>query len=256
MKAKLLCCIGTDSHITNPNLLHHFIAYYSALGITEWALTLHCGRNPAYRNLQTYQQILDSHEMPYDVWEGVFDTYEREARHNALVRRQDDDVWMVGVDLDEFVAFPKPIPQYLEEAAASGYNSVTGYLLDRVSCDGTLKHIERDLLLCEQFPVAAEVKRHIYKPLTPKAPYEKKVAIKKPLQWGLGHHFIHHDVRVFELESPDHLEINHYAWDDLLIGRIQERLSDAWAEEYQNMIRYIQRYGRLRLRDVRVKRRE
>jgi hypothetical protein len=253
MKTTLLCCIGTDLHISNPNLLYHFLDYYIALGITDWALTLHTGPRPELRNLATYEWILSLYDIPYDVWIGPFDTFERETRHNAFVDAQENDAWVIGVDLDEFVAFPGAIPQYLQGIAELGYNCLGGRLVDRVASDGTLKHIMREPSLYEQFPIAAEVKRNIYKPATPKAPYEKKIAIMKPLQWGLGHHFIDRSTRMFQREAPDNLEINHYAWDDLLISRIQQRLGDPWAEEYRSMIHYIAQHGRIRLQDVGVK---
>ncbi len=50
--------------------------------------------------------------------------------------------------------------------------------------------------------------------------------------------------------APDVLRIDHYAWDALLVDRIKLRLADAWAQEYRNMIAYIEKYGRLRIEDI------
>lgn len=255
----LLSCIGTDSNISNPNLLHHFLDYYKKLGVTKWAITLHVGIRKELNNLEAFENILSQYEIPYEVWIEEFDTHKREERHNIFVQDQKDTSWIFGVDLDEFVDFPCAIPEYLEQLSNLGYNCLCGRLIDRVDAQGILKYVEKGVSIEEQFPRIAEVKRNIYQPSTPKAPFEKKLAIQKPLEWGVGHHFINRQTREYQRESPIVLTINHYAWDHLLIGRIQQRVDYYkkhegfdWGQEYVNMIEYIGKYGQLKLEDITI----
>lgn len=257
MEVILLSCIGTDSNVSNPNLLYHFLDHYSALGITKWAITLHVGIRKELNNLETFEKILDQYKIPYEVWIEEFDTHKREKRHNIFVQAQKDTSWVFGVDLDEFVDFPCEIPEYLKKLDNLDYNCLCGKLVDRVDSQGILKPVEKDIPIEEQFPRIAEVKKKIYRPSTSKAPFEKKLAIKKTLQWGIGHHFINRKTREYQREFPDILTINHYAWDHLLIGRIKQRVEYYkkhegfdWGQEYVNMIDYIGKYGRLKLEDV------
>jgi hypothetical protein len=250
MKTVLRSCIGTDANVSNPNLLYHFINYYRSLGVERWAITLHVGLNREAHNLHAFQNILSEQGISFDTWHGAFNTYERESRDNAFVHAQGEDTWIVAVDLDEFVLFPAMISEYLEDVASRGFNCVGGRLVDRVSSNGELKRIDLHPRIGEQFPLAAEVRRYIYRPLAPNAPFEKKIAIRTPLQWGLGRHFITRETRRFVREDPEILSIDHYAWDDLLIERIQQRLDDKWAQEYRNMIAYIQEHKCFRLHDI------
>ncbi len=257
MDVVLLSCIGTDLNVSNPNLLYHFLEHYRKLDVTKWAITLHAGIKENLNNLKTFEQILNEYKIPYEIWIEEFDTHKREKRHNMFVQNQQNDSWIFGVDLDEFVDFPCSIPEYLEHLSNLRYNCICGRLVDKVDTQGILKHIERDIPIEEQFPHIAEVKKNIYQPSTPKAPFEKKLAIQKPLQWGVGHHFINRQTRENQREHPDVLTINHYAWDHLLIGRIQQRVDYYkkhegfdWGQEYVNMIEYIAKYGQLKLEDI------
>jgi len=257
MEVILLSCIGTDYNISNPNLLYHFLDHYKKLGITKWAITLHVGIRKELNNLKIFEDILSQYKIPCEVWIEEFDTHKREKQHNIFVQNQKDNSWIFGVDLDEFVDFPCSIPQYLEQLSNLGYNCLCGELIDRVDNQGILKNIEKDIPIENQFPRIAEVKKNIYQPSTPKAPFEKKLAIQKPLQWGIGHHFINRQTREYQREYPDILTINHYAWDHLLIGRIQQRVDYYkkhegfdWGQEYINMIEYIGKYGQLKLKDI------
>jgi hypothetical protein len=257
MNTILLSCIGTDLNISNPNLLHHFLNHYKELGIREWSITLHVGIKKELQNLEVFETILNEHKVPYEVWIEEFDTHKRERRHNTFVEHQDEKTWIFGVDLDEFVDFPCEIPDYLDNLSNFGYNCLCGKLVDRVDTQGFLKYIEKDIPIEEQFRCVAEVKKNIYQPSTPKAPFEKKLAIINPLQWGVGHHFINRETRKHQKESPEILNINHYAWDHLLVGRIQQRVEYYknhegfdWGQEYINMIEYIAKYGQLRKEDI------
>ncbi len=257
MKTILLSCIGTDTNISNPNLLHHFIQHYQALGITNWALTLHVGPKPELNNLGIFENILTQHGIPYNVWTDEFNVHKRDLRDNKFIQAQDDSTWIFGLDLDEFVDFPCPIPQYLESLSQSGYNCLAGQLVDRVDAQGALRPIELIPALSEQFPRVAAVKKNIYQPDAGPPAFNKKLAIQKPLQWWVGRHTIAPETLAHVKEAPTTLTINHYAWDQLLIGRITQRAEIyrqredlGWFREYINMIEYIQKYGKLRLEDI------
>jgi len=255
---KLLSCIGTDKHISNPNLLHHFIKYYKNLGITEWAITLHTGLEKQLNNLAVFQEILKEYQISYQVWQGEYNTHEREQMHNALILQQSESQWVLGVDLDEFVEFPCQIPDYLGKLDEQGYNCVSGNLIDRVGIEGSLPFIEKNLPLEQQFPLKANVKKNICKPLYPETSSEKKLAIKKPLQWGTGHHTFPNECYAFLKESPEVLNINHYAWDSLLRARIEYRYRTysrkpdifPWIHQYKNLIEYLTEYDNFQLTDI------
>lgn len=257
MSVILLSCIGTDANISNPNLLYHFIKYYQELGIENWAITLHVGINKTLNNLGVFEEILNSYRVPYEVWIEEFYTHKRDTKHNRFVAEQKETDWFFGVDLDEFVEFPCSIPDYLNSLTEQGYNCLCGRLIDRIDSQGILINIEKDVPLNEQFPLSAKVKNNIYRPTMPKAPFEKRLAIKKPLQWGLGRHGIAYDYSIYQNEHPEILAINHYAWDSLLVGRIQQRVDSYkkyegfdWGQEYINMINYIAKHKKLRLEDI------
>jgi|GEM_PF-4824864 len=258
MLVKLLSCIGTDKHISNPNLLHHFIRYYQNLGITEWEITLHTGTEQELNNLAVFQAKLAEYQIPYQIWEGEYNTHYREQMHNEFVLQQSDCQWVLGVDLDEFVEFPCQIPDYLENLDEQGYNCVSGNLIDRVSVGGILPFIEKNIPLEQQFPLKANVKKNICKPLYPETSSEKKLAIKKPLQWGTGHHTLKNDCYAYLKESPEALNINHYAWDSLLRARIEYRYKTysqqpeifPWIDQYKNLLEYLTEYNKFQLTDI------
>ena len=230
MKIKLVACIGTDSNISNPNLLYHFLEHYSKLGITDWSIKLHSSGNPQLNNLQVFEDILKTHHIPYSTWIGKYDDVRHVIMENVLIARHTPDDWFVSADLDEFTDFPCSIPEYLADLAQQGYNCVTGNMIDHTTANGELTQILRDELLTNQFPreisvesvdndlgITYEVSEYaqVYR--------EKKVAIKKPLQWWISRHDINQKTKSFVKESPEKLKIRHYPWDDLRLKRLQDR---------------------------------
>ena len=257
MKTVLRSCIGTDTNISNPNLLYHFIDHYKALGITNWALTLHASLKKELNNLEVFADILTQWDIAYEVWIDEYNTHKREDRDNIFVQQQEDSTWIFGVDLDEFVDFPCPIPEYLASLSEQNYNCLSGRLIDRVDAEGNLRSIEKTPDISDQFPRIAAVKKNIYQPQAGPPAFGKKLAIQKPLKWWVGRHTIHPETLEHVREAPTVLTINHYAWDRLLIGRItqraevyRQRQNLGWFHEYINMIEYIQKYGKLRLEDI------
>jgi len=70
MKTVLLSCVGTDANVSNPELLRHFLAHYTSMGIRDWSITLHLGNDERVRNISVFQRILDESAVPFDVWQG------------------------------------------------------------------------------------------------------------------------------------------------------------------------------------------
>lgn len=266
MKIKLISCIGTDSNISNPNLLYHFIEHYSNLGITNWSLTLHSSGNLELNNLDIYKNILDDYNIPYKTWIGKYDDVRRVVTNNILIARQNPEDWLIGADFDEFIDFPDTIPEYLANLEQQGYNCVTGELIDYIGVDGELSEILPNQPLQKQFPIEFDVRKdsgvlweyskyaQIFR--------EKKIALKKPLQWWIGRHQINQKTQQFVQESPNRLKIRHYPWDHLRLKRVDDIYQSSSGqkpifydqEQYLNtqhnrfeVVKYLKKHGKFNL---------
>ena len=267
MQVKLVTCIGTDKNISNPNLLHHFVEHYSNLGITDWSLTLHSSGKAELNNLEIYQNILDNYDIPYKTWVGKYDDVRRVVMDNILINRQKIEDWLIGADFDEFIDFPCSISEYLTSLDKQGYNCVTGDMVDYVGTDGELPKITNDQPLQMQFPLEFDVRKdsgvlwefspyaHIFR--------EKKVAIKKPLQWWIGRHNMNPKTESLIKESPERLKIRHYPWDHLRLKRVDDIYQSSSnqkpifyeQEQYLNtqhnrlaVVEYLQEHGKFILK--------
>ena len=79
--------------------------------------------------------FLDNKRNIYNVW---------------LFLKEDD--WVVHPDSDEFFQFPNKLTSIANLLDNNGINAVQGFLVDRVSKDGKIKNISKDVGLFEQFP--------------------------------------------------------------------------------------------------------
>jgi hypothetical protein len=267
MNVKLISCICTDKDISNPNLLYHFIKHYSNLGITHWSLTLHTSNSPEFNNLNIYKDILDNFRIPYKVWQGEYDDVRRVTVDNILIARQNLETWLLVVDLDEFVNFPCAIPEYLANLDQQGYNCLTGEMVDYITVNGELPKVTLELSLNQQFPRKFDLRKNTdidlqfskYNDLF----RQKKIAIKKPLQWWIGHHDINEKTKSLARNYPYKLEIKHYPWDNLKVIRIKKLLYEqmsrtkppAYSEQeylitqtYRlKVVDYLQKHGKFNL---------
>lgn len=260
MSVKLICCVGTDINVSNPNLLEHFLNHYLDLGINQWVITLHASGDDKVKNLSTFEEILKQNNIPYRVWIGRFSVYQRTFANNLFISRQSEKDWFLGVDFDEFVEFPNNVNDYLADLDKQGFNCVKGKLCDRIDSQGKLSYIVKDKPLKEQFPLKADVKKYISQPLEKyqSFTFEKKIAIKKPLRWAFGNHTITDSSSIHLKESPQILEINHYAWDSLLLERRKQRFDNYsqnpqtfdFVNESLNLLKYVEKHGHIQLKDV------
>lgn len=266
MTIKLITCIGTDKNISNPNLLYHFIEYYSDLGITNWSLTLHSSENSALNNLPIFVKILNDYRIPYQVWKGEYDDVRRVTMNNILIARHNLEDWFIGADFDEFIEFPCSIPEYLTNLDQQEFNCVTADLIDYIGVNGELPEIQRDIPLKKQFTLEFDIRKDI-DILWEFSKYDaifrqKKIALKKPLQWWIGRHDINEKNKSLVKESPERLKISHYPWDSLRLKRIEKIYQDTLEkkpiiyseEEYfvtqknrLTVIKYLQKYGKFYL---------
>lgn len=227
MMIKLITCIGTDKNISDPNLLYHFIDYYSDLGITNWSLTLHTSGNSALNNLPIFVKILNDYQIPYQVWKGEYDDTKRVIMNNVLIARHNSEDWFIGADFDEFIEFPCSIPEYLTQLDQPGFSCVTGEMIDYIGVNGELPEIKRDIPLKQQFPLEFDIRKDI-DILWEISEYDdifrqKKIAIKKPLQWWISRHDINQKTKSLVKESPTRLKISHYTWDQSRLKRLESR---------------------------------
>ena len=238
----LYCCIGAR---TSPELVRQFVAHYRNLGIESWWLFLNFAA-PDEHHAPAIRYVLASFGLVATPWRGAYCEVEALARRRELIDRENrSGVWIVDVDVDEFVRFPSAVPGYLSRLEASGVDWIPGVFVDRVAEHGMLKAID-PTPLANQFPLGCHFTRDVLK-----APDRKVVAAKAHVGILPGHH----GVTGSHVSGEEILAVDHYKWNDSVAARMAARVASMrqgataldFSAEYERALGHIMASGHLDL---------
>lgn len=160
--------------------------------------------------------------------------------------------WVVPTDLDEFIQFPRALPDLVEDVARDGCTHVVGTLLDRISSRGELTSVapsEHGVSIWAQYPLSARVTELITHGGT-----SKVVLSRGDLPWTIGHHQMLPGARL--RQYPEEAVVHHFKWrsglSQMLEWRVdnEQRVRVPWSGESERLLAYLQEHGRIRPEDV------
>jgi len=207
--------------------------------------------------------IYKEYDFPLYHWTEVTKIY------NEIKLLKPNDWWIISDD-DEFHQYQNPLNDIIDKCEDNDWKFVTGAFLDRISADGSLKKVERDINISEQFPWGG-----MFRFLVSKACPNKVVLAKGDVQISSGQHYAIIDGK--EVRTRDNSEIasgidhpqrcdymweftqvHHYKWDESLkkrleqIVEIDEKYTYGW--EYKLLIDYFEYHdGKIDIKDKNFK---
>ena len=195
---KLIVLVGTDCHL---ELLPHFLAHYSRLGVDLFLCGLHGEhRDEARRLLSGYpfEVVADFGTEPYA--EELTRRW-TELANAARRRYAPPGEWCLYADVDEFHEYP---PGFLASLPPR-VNAVRGWWVERLATsDGELLPCLPGRDIGQQFPFAT---REIFCGLS-----QKVMAVRADLDLGDGYHWVvGGEAPVF---AADSLRVHHFRWND------------------------------------------
>ena len=154
---RLISCVGVEYDL---GLLPHFIEYYTKLGIP--AENIHIilqASDASCAELGAATQILNSFNIePAELWIAPYTSDSMWNKRREIQQRCAKDTdWVISADTDEFHEFPVSLESFFQYCDKKGINCVQGVFIDRLSKNGTLKAVEKDRSIFEQYPLQADV---------------------------------------------------------------------------------------------------
>ena len=211
----LICCISVSAseYFSRP-MLRHFVEHYLGVGIPpqNFLLTLHSTTSamdflPVEAYLRHFR-IKSAQNFVAD-----YDCYSFYDANYRLMKRCAPDDWVIMVDFDELIRFPKCLGEFISDLAMGDYNLAMGEIVDRIAVGGHLIPIAESPSIWEQFPVSCRITRDIALGCD-----SKTCIFRGNLTPNLGHHVVVNldDAKVF----PQLLFVHHFKWDSTLPLRL------------------------------------
>jgi hypothetical protein len=220
----------------DARLLGHFLAHYHKAGVTEFFIAVNDRFRSTVAGYSTSYNVTIFDEL--DVSDTVIGEVSAvtELRH----RHQGPDEWVIIVDLDEFVEFPKNLDDIIKHAEGENANVVRATMWDRFSKDGLTVGFNSSSDLSQVYPIRAPFIKNIMQG----ADY-KGVLVKGLLKSWAAHH-------IFEEEKICSLilDISHYKWTEGAIDRLKVahqmvlETGQPWAVEYGRVLDHYETHGR------------
>jgi glycosyltransferase involved in cell wall biosynthesis len=231
------------SALDDVKLLPHFLRHYVRAGIADFYIAAPSELASEIAPLQAdYRITLHTTERS---------EMDESCRRSALAanhtdpmreRHQDNDEWVVIVDLDEFIDFDdESVEGTIAAAEAEGANVVQGIMYDRFSEDGQPVDVEPDADLAKLFPVRWRFARDIKRADDHKAVLVKGLLRAAPVA--------EHHRMIGERASDTVLTIDHYRWTAGSIEMLRERsqrfreAGSPWWIEYERALEHYETYG-------------
>ncbi len=243
-ESNVVCGIGSGV----PELVYHFMKYYTDLGVDKFHLAVHAAKED--ENLKKTLDILEEFGVvPVKVWVSVFseDVHEKNLSNIRNSIKKDD--WILNLDTDEFLKLPinfSGINDFLQYCDNNGYRYITGNLIDRVSKTGEFIQIRKDEDIFSQFPLEYYVTGGFGGCIN------KVPAMKSGMGVCWGHHFILGDVKDSE-KYPNILDIDHFKWDITIVDRLEnffvdgKVLSEHYYSECNKLLNYAKENKRINI---------
>jgi len=213
-----------------------FLRHYDRCGITDFFIAAFPDFVPIVRNFMNDYRILLFAGL--DVADSVSGGSAAVTEMRRVCQR--DGEWVVIVDLDEFVEFPRDIRQIVSAAERDNANVVRGMMYDRFALDGKLVDPEQQMDFIRLFPIKARFIDRVMHGWD-----YKGILVKGHLRAAIAHH-------TFEGENlfSEVLEIAHYKWITGAIDKLKSAthiVEDAgipWHIEYKRALDHYERFGR------------
>lgn len=278
LSLRLFSCLGVEDDLP---LLGHFLAHYAALGVPcermHFILQASCSGAPG---LEAARDMLATHGISAaEIWIGPYTSGEMWKRRQALQTRvADAHDWVISADIDEFHEYPAPLEDVLRKLEGDGVTVLQGPFIDRITPGGLLRPVDPDRPLEHQFPIEADVMCPIGKDpgANDATGTVKMMAFRGRILPDLGGHnplpgpgivfgagqplAAFNRIKEAEFRFCLPALVHHYKWTDGLIERLRRRRDTAGASvagsKYgTRLLDYLEaRNGRIRLRDIRIRR--
>ena len=239
----------------NAELLPHFIAHYSALGVSRILVVI---RSPTRGEMYEIAAAEAAREGVSAYWfpaTSFADSDKAEVEWQVLQSSgvQPDD-YVMHLDLDEFQEYPAPLADIVRAMNANDDWALRGWIIDRVAEDGRLAAISRTPSIGEQYPVACRATEVLLDAWT------QKIVLcrgRVRLQGGVRHDTENARYDRVPIGTPDQYVVHHFKWLKGLDVRLSRRLADGslsgkYATECRRFLDYFGRYGGIDLSDSRL----
>lgn len=197
---KLFVCVVDDAR-----LLPHFLRHYGRFGVTEFHVAAPTDLRDSIARASRGHKVIQHHE--FDAAASFTGGADAVTAMRDLA--QDDEEWVVIVDLDEFVELREPLIDLVGRVEAEGANIARGVMYDRFALDGQLTAFDDDSNLSSLFPVRARFRQVVMG-----GNEIKGVLVKGRLKSLAAHHKFHDERPYSQI-----LEISHYKWNDRALDR-------------------------------------
>jgi hypothetical protein len=150
---KVVSCISYDAA-----LLPHFVEYYSSLGVDAFIISIDERVDGIWDVVERIAKLLPANIELVPASErqratGIEYNNKEETRQRYI--KQDD--WIIPADLDEFIQFPRTLPQLIKEMNAEGATFIMGQFRDRIARHGVLANTESEPSIWEQYPLECNI---------------------------------------------------------------------------------------------------
>jgi hypothetical protein len=235
-----------------PELLPHFLAHYTRLGVERILVVVrdrerdgvynaalaHAGPFPADVSWFAAERFADSDKA---------DVEQLVLRENGL---QPDD-YVMHLDLDEFQAYPAPLAEIVRLMNRRDDWAMRGWIVDRVAEDGSLAPIRPAPSLGEQFPIGCDATAALL------GGWTQKIVLcrgRVRLQGGVRHDTCNAWYDAVPVGRPEDYAVHHFKWTAGLDARLQERLAraaigPAYVRECLRFLEHYRTRGRINLGD-------
>jgi len=212
----------------NSDLLPHFLRHYSQAGVADFYVA-----TPS-ELADVIGSLVSDYNVTIVPTDPVGDPHSVGAAESMDTMRrsyQDEDEWVIVVDVDEFIHFPEAIVDITAAAEVEGANVVRGVAHDRFSADGHLLEVEPESDLAALFPVRARFVRDVMQGCE-----YKRVLVKGPLEsmHGADQHMLDG-----EKVASGQLVIDRYVWTKGSVERLRalaQTLKEAGVDHGLNTI--------------------
>jgi hypothetical protein len=242
------CTVVGGQHI---DLLSRLIRHYKYLGVNgRWFVNVHLS-DPSDPILELVGSITEEHNIEVSSKVVGRWRYGSNSQIIQMIRSLYPHDWCIIADLDEFQVYPDDLFDIIRFCEKMGFDSVPGYLLDRIGRDGELVKIQSLGSLWQQFPLGGFLSDVVLGGAEPKV-----VIAKGTVAVSWGNH------RVFNgIGCPTHIldvPVHHFKWDSSIKRRLEQRcgLSDEnrqpFVGEIRRFLEYLATHGRIDVGDPRL----
>ena len=242
-EVSLVTTVGLD-----PILLHHFIKHYKSIGVDNFYVVV-WGDSDRVK-YDEIVEVLDTHGL--EVYEDLRDTqsgvnYFLTDTYNRITSTKPNDWWIVA-DLDEFVIFPKPLKQFIDEINT---DFVHVLMLDRIGENGEISELKYDDNIWEIYPNVGFMSLFIRKNCLTWCGL-----IKGKINLTVGQHDLIHDEPV---NKKIVAQVHNFTWKKSDIEKTKyykdlwKNDSNNWIGEYINVENYFDKISNIDIDDFRFR---